>query len=719
MSLINFPILYIPSPDQGRPLFGGQIYVGIEDLDPQIPANQKQLNVIQEDGTVAPVTQPFLLSTGGVPVYNGNPVRLDVTGNYSIKILSKLGAQVYYIENVFEGEPVTEATLPALLISDISQAYDVNSLAEMEAITDLMPVGKVINVININAKYKVLSGVGTVNGFNIRASDTLSQSYDLVVTDKLPLSHIGCSSLVSDNSPAINYAFANFKTTKVDGDYEIENPVTLTGTGKVVYGLGMGRIWSNADINLILLDNVFTNYINNFILENTLSENSSTAIQTPVGKYMSNGIIDTVIVRGCAQGFSIEGKDNSFNDFNFTLGALPTQTITRPATGRDMKNIISNCTIENTLKSTKLGSGGNPAIFLRGSFNIVHGNRIRNWLGPGILGGDDSIIDNNTVINMADENGIYVSGANRVIVTNNHIENFTADGIAFNSSEHCIAANNYIGGGGNSCVRLQDGCDGINVENNRMVVDGTHAIRIFMNTGLDAPSNVSINNNNIKCNNQAVGNLIVGGPANVGFGKYKNINISNNIIDNYDGSLLNTAFFGPYGLVNFIDVSFADSDEISFSNNQVRMADVTTDLTGRFATLFGVSTKNNRFVFSGGDIYDGKNTAGQNRFSLGSAGAVDSPNVTGLITSVVKEAGTGVYTINTSEVIKIDAFTWNASGANAPFFVRKNVTSGVSSASYSDAFTITMYNLAGTAVNPNFNAAIELNITRQNERNYV
>ena len=99
MSLIEFPIVYIPDPDKGRPLFNGQVFVGKPDLDPEIPANQKQLNVIQEDGTVVAVPQPFILSAGGVPVYNGNPVRLDVEGDYSLKILNNLGAQKYYIEN--------------------------------------------------------------------------------------------------------------------------------------------------------------------------------------------------------------------------------------------------------------------------------------------------------------------------------------------------------------------------------------------------------------------------------------------------------------------------------------------------------------------------------------------------------------------------------------------------------------------------------------------
>jgi len=80
--------------------------LGEPDLDPEIVINQKQLNIVQEDGTVVAVPQPFILSAGGTPMYNGSPVRLDVDGNYSIKILDRNDAQTYYIENVLDGQPV-------------------------------------------------------------------------------------------------------------------------------------------------------------------------------------------------------------------------------------------------------------------------------------------------------------------------------------------------------------------------------------------------------------------------------------------------------------------------------------------------------------------------------------------------------------------------------------------------------------------------------------
>lgn len=88
---------YLPNPFVGRPLASASIYIGVPDLDPQIPANQKQLYVQQESGAIIPVSQPILTGAGGLPEYGGSPVTLLVDGAYSIKVLDAIGAQAYYI----------------------------------------------------------------------------------------------------------------------------------------------------------------------------------------------------------------------------------------------------------------------------------------------------------------------------------------------------------------------------------------------------------------------------------------------------------------------------------------------------------------------------------------------------------------------------------------------------------------------------------------------
>lgn len=95
---IEFPYAYMPLFASGKPVSGGNVYIGVADLDPEVPANQITVYFAQEDGNIVTGSQPITLSSGGVPTYNGSPVgvRIDPGLDYAIKILSSTGAQVYY-----------------------------------------------------------------------------------------------------------------------------------------------------------------------------------------------------------------------------------------------------------------------------------------------------------------------------------------------------------------------------------------------------------------------------------------------------------------------------------------------------------------------------------------------------------------------------------------------------------------------------------------------
>jgi len=121
-ALIELPVPYIGDFGKGRPIFNGQIYVGVVDLDPEIPANQKQIVGIQENGTEVNLPQPVATSSGGYPTYNGAPIRLAVDGAYSLKILDRKGEQEYYFSNVEQGEPVVFADNPVLYRDTIAIA---------------------------------------------------------------------------------------------------------------------------------------------------------------------------------------------------------------------------------------------------------------------------------------------------------------------------------------------------------------------------------------------------------------------------------------------------------------------------------------------------------------------------------------------------------------------------------------------------------------------
>ena len=100
---VRLPYEYFPDPTRGRPVFNGFIYIGLPDTDPQIATNRLVVTAIQEDGISVPIAQPIRTGAGGVPVLNGSPVQLQVSGEHSMKVLDSLGAQVYYAASLVSG----------------------------------------------------------------------------------------------------------------------------------------------------------------------------------------------------------------------------------------------------------------------------------------------------------------------------------------------------------------------------------------------------------------------------------------------------------------------------------------------------------------------------------------------------------------------------------------------------------------------------------------
>lgn len=98
LNYVRAPHEYYNDPAQGRPLFAGSIYIGEPDTDPNdIPSNQKQVTIRQEDGTEVPVSQPIATNSGGNPTYLGSPVDILVDGNYSQLVLDSKGQQAFIL----------------------------------------------------------------------------------------------------------------------------------------------------------------------------------------------------------------------------------------------------------------------------------------------------------------------------------------------------------------------------------------------------------------------------------------------------------------------------------------------------------------------------------------------------------------------------------------------------------------------------------------------
>lgn len=122
MAIVDFPIEYFPDPTKGRPVFNGDIYVGLPDLDPKIVINQIQLSIVEEDGPVVPVAQPIKTNAGGTPTFNGFPVQLSVEEAYSLRVDNNQGSQVYYVNSI---DPFTD---PSLIISASQVDYKLSGL---------------------------------------------------------------------------------------------------------------------------------------------------------------------------------------------------------------------------------------------------------------------------------------------------------------------------------------------------------------------------------------------------------------------------------------------------------------------------------------------------------------------------------------------------------------------------------------------------------------
>ncbi|SDA11214.1 Head binding [Pseudomonas sp. NFPP05] len=100
---VRLPYDYYPDPTRGRPVYNGFIYIGKPDTDPQVVSNRLQVRAFQENGSSVPIAQPIRTGAGGVPDLNGSSVQLQVSGEYSIKVLDHLGAQVYYAPSIIGG----------------------------------------------------------------------------------------------------------------------------------------------------------------------------------------------------------------------------------------------------------------------------------------------------------------------------------------------------------------------------------------------------------------------------------------------------------------------------------------------------------------------------------------------------------------------------------------------------------------------------------------
>ena len=235
---------YFPLTTAGRPVSLGSVYVGQPDTDPSILANQKQLSVQQESGTIVAVTQPISTSAGGIPLYLGSPVTLLVEGTYSLKILDSSDAQIYYVPSTASDDSGTaqDACYPSYVAVDQGVTGDNNTL---KYCIDTIGSDQATIVLRHN------SGAATTT-YTLTTSETIPANIKLkvergavidgagtlTITQPIAASSYGFTSSASAavNDAAIAKALASSTNVYIDipGTYSISDSITYASSNQAL-----------------------------------------------------------------------------------------------------------------------------------------------------------------------------------------------------------------------------------------------------------------------------------------------------------------------------------------------------------------------------------------------------------------------------------------------------------------------------------------------------
>lgn len=160
---LEFPIQYFPNPDRFATLGLGKLYIGVVDGNPaSTPADRIQAYIARQNDTDLAITQPINLTAGGVPTYNGSPVTLKISQEYSVAVLDKNDQQIYYCPKA--GEEISSINELYDLISDV-QPRLTNVVAKVDDLSSITAVpGRLYDLIEYNAGTGV--GGGQLLGFS-------------------------------------------------------------------------------------------------------------------------------------------------------------------------------------------------------------------------------------------------------------------------------------------------------------------------------------------------------------------------------------------------------------------------------------------------------------------------------------------------------------------------------------------------------------------------
>lgn len=207
----------------------GKIYIGQIDTDPVNPANQIQVYIENEDGSLVPIAQPIVINAAGYPVYNGQIAKFVTAQGHSMAVYDAYGSQQFYFPNILKYDPDQLKLL--LQSSDGANYVGTNhrgTLALDLAAIDRRPDGYGNSIAAVFA-----------NGKDVQIAKDISVTTRTDVQGDKVLS--GCGGILNVTTPGVPAIFSDSRTTGVNNDrVRIEN-VKIQGSvipdGDAAYGI--------------------------------------------------------------------------------------------------------------------------------------------------------------------------------------------------------------------------------------------------------------------------------------------------------------------------------------------------------------------------------------------------------------------------------------------------------------------------------------------------
>lgn len=322
MTQIKAQPVYVNDPTKSRALFNASLFFGLPDEDPQIPANQKLVKALQENGSLVTLTQPVATNSGGNPVFQGSPVVLEVDGDYSYKALNSSGTQVIFIPRVsnpadesvgFSGVVVTEQVT---LSSPGQTTVVLSNLGAQESVFYLITSVGDQGVLAKTTDYTVTDSVTIELTQSYNVGDVILARQNDPTGQLIPINEDAAALLVFDDATAA-------QSSAVSGNLVAGQTLTLNGNAAAGDGLGGDKYlvivtaFSNDDVNFIDLNGTLQLALsNNYYRFQNYSETIDTALisATVLNMDLDGGVNQTIVIdeNASSVAFVNFNPDNSF-----------------------------------------------------------------------------------------------------------------------------------------------------------------------------------------------------------------------------------------------------------------------------------------------------------------------------------------------------------------------------------------------------------------------